>query len=367
MRLANSPTLAKARRLVFIADLVSYALCGKPYAEYTLASTSQLMDMRTGKWSKEIFKTLNLPIEIMPEVVSPGTVVGTLRSEVAKEIGCSRIPVIAVGSHDTASAVAAVPADPPKGEVSPRADEQTKWAYLSSGTWSVMGVETPKALVNDKTFEHDFTNEGGVEGTIRLLTNIMGMWPVQECRRQWQKEGERLTYTQLTEMAEKAEPFAATVDIDDGRFLAPGDMPGRINEFLAQTRQKEITNKGQMVRVLLECLAMKYRETLDGLEEVVGGVINRLHIVGGGSQNELLNQFTADATGKMVTAGPVEATAIGNILMQAKATGQIESVSQGRGLVRNSFELKQYRPKETEEWERQYKKTQIVTHKPTDE
>ncbi|MFH1370508.1 MAG: rhamnulokinase family protein [Planctomycetota bacterium] len=346
-RLANSPVLAKAKKLVFIADLVSYLLCGKSYAEYTLASSSQLMDMRTGKWSQEVFKKLNLPIEIMPEVVLPGTVVGTLTNEVAEEIGCTRIPVIAAGSHDTASAVVAVPAD-----------EQTEWAYLSSGTWSVMGVEILKAIVNEKTFEHQLTNEGGVEGTIRLLTNIMGMWPVQECKRQWQKEGEDLSYAQLTAMAEKAGAFAASVNINDGRFLAPGDMPRRINAYLAETKQQEIKDKGQMMRVLLESLALKYRETLNGLEEVVAKEIDVLHIVGGGSQNELLNQFAADATGKEVITGPVEATAIGNILMQALATGQIESVSQGRGLVRKAFALKQYQPKETAAWERQYKKTQ---------
>jgi sugar (pentulose or hexulose) kinase len=348
MRLTNSPVLAKAKRLVFIADLVSYELSGKAYAEYTLASTSQLMDMRTGKWSKEVFRKLNLPIEIMPKVVAPGSVVGTLTSEVAGEIGCNRIPVIAVGSHDTASAVVAVPAD-----------EQTKWAYLSSGTWSIVGVKTPKAIVNDKTFENQLTNEGGVEGTIRLLTNIMGMWPVQECRRQWQKEGDDLSYAQLTAMAEKAGAFAATVDVG-GRFLAPGDMPRRINEFLAEKGQKEIKDKGQMVRVLLECLALKYRRTVEQLEEVMDEKIERLHIVGGGSRNELLNQFAASATGKKVITGPVEATATGNILMQARATGQINSTAGGRRLVRESFELKQYQPRETAAWEKQYKKTQKV-------
>ena len=349
MRLTKSPVLAKAKQLLFIADLISYFLSGKLYTEYTLAGTSQLMDMRTGKWSKEVFRKLNLPIELMPEVLSPGTVVGTLTREVAREIGCDRIPVVAVGSHDTASAVVAVPAE-----------EQTKWAYLSSGTWSIVGVELSKAIVNDKTFENQLTNEGGVEGTIRLLTNIMGMWPVQECRRQWQKEGDDLSYGQLTAMAEKAAAFAAPLDVNDGRFLAPGDMPRRINEYLAEKGQKKIKDKGQIVRILLECLALKYRETLDGLEEVVAKKIDRLHIVGGGSQNELLNQFAASATGKQVITGPVEAAAIGNILMQARATGQINSTIHGRRLVRESFELKQYHPKETTAWERQYKKIQKV-------
>ena len=335
MRLANSPILAKAKRLIFIADLVSYFLADKPYAEYTLAGTSQLMDMRSGVWSRAIFQKLNLPIEIMPEVINPGTIVGTLTKNVAKEIGCGEIPVLAVGSHDTASAVAAVPAD-----------RKTKWAYLSSGTWSLMGVETPNAIVNDKTFAYPFTNEGGVEGTIRLLKNIMGLWLVQECKRQWQKEGEDLSYARLTELAEKAKSGQATINVDDSQFYAPGQMPARINKYLAATAQKPIDDKGQMVRVILENLARKYAETINQLEDVVAGGIDCLHIVGGGSQNKLLNQLTANATGKKVIAGPAEATAIGNILMQARATGQIQDLTQGRDLVRNSFTPKQYQPKD---------------------
>jgi len=333
MRLSNSPVLPKVKHLILTADLVSYFLSDKPYAEYTLASTSQLMDMRAGIWSKEIFEKLNLPIGIMPEIIKPATVVGTLTKKVSEEIGCGEIPVIAVGSHDTACAVAAVPAD-----------EKTNWAYLSSGTWSLMGVETPKAVINDKTFKCPFTNEGGVEGTIRLLKNIMGLWPLQECRRQWQKDGFDLSYSQLTAMAQKAKPSAATVNLDSAELLAPGDMPKRINEHLAKTGQKQISDKGQMVRVLLECLAMQYRKVMGLLEEVTGKKIDRLHIVGGGSQNELLNQLTADATARTITAGPVEATAIGNILLQAIATGQLTRLAQARRLVRNSFPLKQYRP-----------------------
>jgi sugar (pentulose or hexulose) kinase len=358
MRLADSPVLAKANRLLFIANLVSYFLSGNPCAEYSLASTSQLMDMRTGRWSQAIFEKMNLPMGIMPDVIGPGKVIGKLTKKVANEIGCGEIPIIAVGSHDTASAVAAVPASPDSHQASRGgpADEKTKWAYLSSGTWSVMGIETSKAIINDKTFAHQFTNEGGVEGTIRLLKNIMGLWLVQECRRQWQKDGEDLSYAQLTAMAQKARPFAATMNINTCEFLAPGDMPRRINEHLTQKGQQPIKNKGQMVRVLLECLALKYREEMDRLEEVVAKPLDCLHVVGGGSQNELLNQFTANAIGKKVIAGPAEATAIGNILMQARATGQIKRLADGRRLVRNSFPLKEYQPKETATWEKYYKK-----------
>ena len=333
MRLSNSPALKKAKRLIFMADLVSHFLSGKPYAEYTLAGTSQLMDMRTGKWSRAIFRKLNLPIEIMPEITQPGTVVGSLTKNITKEIGCTEIPVIAVGSHDTASAVAAVPAD-----------GKTNWAYLSSGTWSLMGVETKAPFINDKTFAYPFTNEGGVAGTIRLLKNIMGLWLLQECKKHWQKQGEDLSYDQLTELAKKAKPCLAAIEVDYNGFLAPGDMPGRINEYLRKTGQQTITDKGQMVRMILENLAGKFAETIKQLEDITGKPIDFLHIVGGGSQNLLLNQLTADATGKKVTAGPVEATAIGNILMQAKATGQIRDLAHARKIVRDSFTPKKHLP-----------------------
>jgi sugar (pentulose or hexulose) kinase len=229
MRLSGSPALAKANRLIFMADLVSYFLSGKPYAEYTLASTSQLMDMRRGAWSRTIFRKLNLPLDIMPEVVNPGTVIGKLTEKVAKEIGSPAIPVIASASHDTACAVAAVPAD-----------ENSRWAYLSSGTWSLIGVESQSAVINDKTFAYPFTNEGGVDSTIRLLKNIMGLWLLQECKKHWQKKGSDLSYDQLTAMASKAKSASASIDVDDSCFLAPGDMPARINQYLTSTRQNPI-------------------------------------------------------------------------------------------------------------------------------
>ena len=345
MRLADSDVLAKTKKLIFIGDLFSYYLCGIGFGEYTLASTSQLMDMRTGKWSQDIFDKLSLPIEIMPDIVMPGTVVGQLTKPIADELGCGQIPIIATGSHDTASAVVAVPG-------SPAAD----WAYLSSGTWSLMGVEVPEAIVNDKTFKFEFTNEGGVENTIRLLKNIMGLWLVQECKRQWERGGIELSYPELTDMAQEAEPFANHIEVDCSGFLAPGDMPKRINDYLAETGQETIEDKGQMIRTILEGLAFKYRLVLERIEEVIGKKVGCLHIVGGGMQNELLNQFAANATGKKVIAGPAEATATGNVLMQAKATGQINTLSEARQIVRNSFELKEYLPQDAPLWYKQYKK-----------
>jgi rhamnulokinase len=346
MHLNNSIALAKATNLIFIADLFSYFLSGRIFAEYSLASTSQFMDMRTSQWSKEIFDKLSLPMEIMPKIVQPGSVVGQLISKIGRELDCGPIPVIAIGSHDTASAVAAVPAV-----------SETNWAYLSSGTWSLMGVEVPKAIINDKTFKYEFTNEGGVENTIRLLKNIMGLWLTQECRRQWQREGTDLSYADLTAMAEKAEPFARHIDVDYSGFLAPGDMPKRINEYLIETGQKPINDKGLMIRSILENLALKYRSIMEAVEDVAGHKIDVLHIVGGGIQNELLCQFTANALGKKVITGPIEATASGNIIMQAIATGQIKSLVEARQIIRNSFELKEYQPQDTAFWKEQYEKS----------
>ncbi|MHC4563974.1 MAG: rhamnulokinase [Planctomycetota bacterium] len=344
MRETDAAALAKAHRLIFMADLFSYFLCGKAFGEYTLASTSQMMDMTTGQWSRPIFEALSLPMDIMPEIVMPGTVVGELTDAVAGEIGCAKVPVIATGSHDTASAVLGVPGS---GD---------NWAYLSSGTWSLMGVELPAAVVNDKTFEYEFTNEGGVENTIRLLKNIMGLWLVQECKRQWERQGDDLSYGQLTQMAAAAEPFFAHVDCDCSDFLAPGDMPARINKHLSDTGQKTTDDKGQMIRLVLESLALKYRSVLGALEDATGRTINVLHAVGGGIKNELLCQFAADAIGKKVVTGPIEATASGNVLIQARATGQVASLAEARQILRDSFELKEYTPQDQDRWGRQYRR-----------
>ncbi|MHC4517169.1 MAG: rhamnulokinase [Planctomycetota bacterium] len=348
MRLADSDVLAKTERLIFMADLFTYHLCGKALGEYTLASTSQMMDMTTGQWSGPIFEQLNLPKNIMPEIVMPGTVIGELTNEVAEEIGCAKIPVIAVGSHDTASAVLGVPGS------------GGNWAYLSSGTWSLMGVEIPKAIVNDKSFAYEFTNEGGVENTIRLLKNIMGLWLVQECKRQWQREGQDLSYGELTEMASQAKPFFGHIECDSSAFLAPGDMTSRINKHLSDTGQKPTDDKGQMIRLVLESLACKYRRTIEAIEDVTGETIDVLHIVGGGIQNELLCRFAANAIGRKVVTGPIEATASGNILMQAKATGLLQSIEEARQIVRNSFEMKEYQPQDVALWTQKYE--QYTSH-----
>lgn len=340
--LSNPELLKRAKTLLLMADLVSYYLCGKICAEFTLASTSGLMDMRTGQWSKQIFNHLSLPIEIMPEVVRSGTVLGKLNNELCRELGCEPINVIAVGSHDTASAVAAVPA------------KKDKWAFLSSGTWSLLGVEIPEVIINGQTFEYQFTNEGGIDGTIRLLKNIMGLWLVQECRRQWQNKGQELSYAQLTKMAQNAPAFAGYIDTSSPLFLSPGQMPNKMNDYLIQSGQAPIADKGTMIRVIFESLALNYTRVLEQIETLTGNPINCLHIVGGGIQNELLCQFTANATGKKILAGPVEATATGNILMQARARGQIDTIDTARKIVRNSFKPKEYLPQHTKLWENKY-------------
>jgi rhamnulokinase len=306
------------------------------------------MDMRMGRWSDAIFKKLSLPVEIMPRLVQPGTVVGKLKPALAKEFGCERIAVIATGSHDTADAVAAVPFK-----------EKTS-AYLSCGTWSLLGVETPRAMINDTTFKYDFTNEGGAANTIRLLKNVMGLWLVQTCRKQWQSEGTEFSYSQLTDMATFAKPFAAYVAPNHSDFLAPGDMPSRINKYLISTGQKAISDKGQMIRVILESLALNYRWGMEKLQDITGTKITTLHMVGGGIQNELLCQFAADAGGRKVIAGPIEATASGNIIMQAIATGQLAGLQQGRDIVRASFDVKEYTPRNTQQWDEQYEKVKNI-------
>jgi len=342
MRLRGDSILDKARKMTFIADLVSHSLCGRLYAEYTLASTSQMLDMRTGRWATSLLETLEIPPRILPEVVPPATPVGKSRDEIAEDLRSARLPIIATASHDTAAAVAAVPA------------AGGSWAYLSSGTWSLMGVESPEPVITDRTCELGFTNEGGVEGTIRLLKNIIGLWIVQECRRQWQREGKEFTYADLTSLAARAVPFAAILDPTSAEFLPPGDMPRRINEYLERTGQRPLREPGAMVRAILEGLALTYRKTLEEIECVTGRKIETLHIVGGGTQNELLNQFAADATNRRVLAGPVEATSLGNVLLQARALGRIRSLGTLRAIVRSSQPVREYLPRDPESWDRQY-------------
>ncbi len=332
--------LSKASKLLFMPDLFVYFLTGKIGAEYTIASTSQMTDMKTGRWSQKLLQALDLPENILPDIIQPATNIGTLKKQIVQELNCNQIPIIAVGSHDTASAVAAIPA----------IDGQS-WAYLSSGTWSLLGAEIPSPVINDASFKMEFTNEGGVEGSIRLLKNIMGLWLVQQCRSQWSKDGSNYDYAELTEMAAKAQPFTALIDTEYKDFLSPGNMPEKINQFLKSTRQQTIEDKGQMVRVILESLAVRYRRVLQMLEELLAKEVKVLHVVGGGSKNQLLNQLTADATGKRVIAGPVEATVVGNVVMQAVSSGHIDCIAAARQIIAASFDITEYTPHQTSSWQ----------------
>ncbi|TFG48005.1 MAG: rhamnulokinase [Candidatus Brocadiia bacterium] len=333
--------LAKARTLLFMPNLIMYYLTGRKYAEFTIASTSQMMDMRTGRWSDALLDTMELPKNILPEVIKPGGKAGVLKKALAEELGAGQIDVMAVGTHDTASAVAGVPASGDRD-----------WSYLSSGTWSLMGIEAADAIINRDSFKLLVTNEGGVENTFRVLKNIMGLWLVQQCRSHWASQGDELDYSVLTQLASQSRPLQGYIDPDYKEFLGPGQMPDKINAYLKMTGRKEIDDKGQMIRVILESLAARYHQVLRALEKLSGSTIEILHIVGGGGQNELHNQMTADATGKKVVSGPIEATVLGNAVVQAIGSGQIDSLQAGRKIIGNSFALKEYSPRKTARWQK---------------
>ncbi|HDR52138.1 MAG TPA: rhamnulokinase, partial [Mariniphaga anaerophila] len=272
------------------------------------------------------------------DIVQPGTMLGQILPEIREETGSASIPCVAVASHDTASAVASVPA---KGE---------NWAYLSSGTWSLLGIESPHPLVSEKTLEMNFTNEGGVEGTTRFLKNIMGMWLIQECKRIWDQEKE-ISWQEIVDLSNKAVPFKCLINPDDSAFLNPGNMPEAIQNFCRKTNQPIPETRGEIARCIYESLALKYKYTLKQIETITGTRVEKLHIIGGGANNELLNRFTANVTGIHVTAGPIEATAIGNIMMQAKALNVVGSLSEIREVVRNSFNMESFFPESGYDWE----------------
>ncbi len=335
------PALPLARRMLHMPDLFAWLMTGRDVSEYTIASTSQMLDARTRRWSEPLLKRLGIPTAMLPEILEPGTVIGPMLGWLADETGLTDVPVIASASHDTGSAVASVPAQPDRDD----------WCYISSGTWSLMGVELDTPRITPSVLEHNFTNEGGVAGTIRFLKNIAGLYLVQQCRAAWQLAGEDLDYDEITELAGAAEPFTALINPDDSAFLGIGQMPERIADYCKRTGQTPPDNKGALIRCILESLALRYRWVLDRLEELTDREIRTIHIVGGGTQNRLLSQLTADASGRTVVAGPVEATALGNVMMQAIATGQLSSVDAGRQAIRDSFELETFTPSGPPGWD----------------
>ena len=321
-----------AKRILFMTDLLSYLLTRGKVCEYTIASTSGLMNPRTQKFESSLMDAVGLKDDQIPDRVQPGEVIGKLRFSIAKETGLGEVPVVAVAGHDTASAIVAVPAT----------DEH--FAYLSSGTWSLMGIEVPEPIINEQSARLNFTNEGGIEGTTRFLKNITGMWLVEQCRKKWMAQGKDYSYAEMMAMAQSAKDYRGRINPDDPRFANPKDMEAEIKNALADKSHAAPTNDAEMLSCIYHSLAERYKEVLDMLQEVAPFQIEKLHVIGGGSANDLLNQWTADAIGIPVVAGPTEATAIGNLLVQAKAAGFVKDRWEMRRIIANIFEMKTFIP-----------------------
>jgi rhamnulokinase len=349
MRLQNSPLLENAATLLSVPNLFNFWLTGSIGAEFTHATTTQCYDPRQRDWAWPLLSKLDIPTHIFPRLIQPGENLGNVLSSVAAEVGLpGALPVIAVATHDTGSAVAAVPA------------QNERFAWISSGTWSIVGGEVGQAVINEAALAFNFTNEGGVNDTFRFSKNVAGLWIVQECRRDWLRQGQEHSYTELTAQAAQAAPLHSLIDPDHAVFSKPSepgdDMPSRVRDFCLRTGQPVPESKGALVRCVLESLALKYRWVLERTEEILGYQLSPLHIVGGGTQNKLLSQFTADATGRLVVAGPVEATALGNVIVQMMALGQVGSLAQGRDLIRRSFEVENFDPRPSSQWAAAYEK-----------
>ena len=339
----NSSLLEITDKILLTPDALNYLFSGVAKTEYSIASTTQMMVPGKNEWQNSIIKQAGISKDILTEIVSPGTKIGTITKDVAQETGSQQIPVVAVAGHDTASAIASVPA------------ENENFAYISSGTWSLFGIESDKPLISEKTQAMNFTNEGGVEGTTRFLKNIMGMWLIQECNKAWKSE-KNYSWDEMVQLAKGAKPFKYIIDTDDNSFLNPQNMPEAIVAFCNKTGQGTPSSHAEIIRCVYDSLAIKYRHTLGQIKSASDKTIDKIHIIGGGANNHFLNQLTADATGLAVVAGPTEATATGNILMQAKALGVISSLDEIRQLVRNSFETIDFNPNPELNWDEAYQK-----------
>jgi len=351
MQREGSPLLPQAESFLMMPDLFHWLMTGIKTNEFTNATTTQFLDPQTGDWARDLLTRFNLPTHMLGPVTPPGTNLGKLREEVAAATGLSRVDVILPGTHDTASAVLAVPS-------SGSPSKNPAWCYISSGTWSLMGAEIPEPVINDACQQLNFTNEGGVGHTIRLLKNIAGLWLVQECRRIWSQQGRDYNWTGLTQLAAAEPPLLSIVDPDDPTFVAPRDMPQTIRDFCHRTSQVVPDSDGAVIRCVSESLALRYRLVLQWLEQLTGGQIQTIHIVGGGTQNRQLCQMAADACARPVVAGPVEATAIGNLMMQAIAAGDVESIEAARDIVRRSFDVQRYEPRNCWLWDEPFARLQ---------
>jgi rhamnulokinase len=339
MRHTKDPSLEVAAKLLNMPDMFNFWLTGEKASEFTIASTTQCYNPVEKRWADELLAALELPRHIFQNTIQPGTVLGPVLPWVAEDASSGRVPVVAVGGHDTASAVAAVPT------------ENDDFIYISSGTWSLIGIEASQSIISAASLDYNLTNEGGVGGKIRFLKNLMGMWLLQESRREWARAGQNYSYDELTQLAADAPALQSLIYPGDEAFLPPGNMVERIQCSCQKTGQSAPKSVGEVVRCILESLALEYRWNVEKLRELSGKSLPTIHIIGGGSRNRLLNQFTADATGCMVVAGPVEATAIGNIIVQAAALGQVGSLAEGRALVRKSFDVAVFEPRERQPWD----------------
>ncbi len=337
--------LQAAEKLVTIPDLFNFWLTGVAACEFTNATTLQFYSLREHDWARQLLTRLGIPTHFLTDLIPPGTELGVLRSDVANRAGMKAVPVIAPACHDTASAVSAIA-------------RASRSAFISSGTWSLLGTEVREPIINKQAQELNFTNEGGVCGTLCLLKNITGLWLLQRCRQDWQQLGHNYNYAALTEMAARSQPFSCLVDPDHPLFLHPENMSEAIAEFCSQTSQPAPKDPGTTTRAILESLAFKYRWVIDRLEMLTGRTFEEIHIVGGGARNEILNQFTAEATGRCVAAGPVEATALGNIGMQILASRTVGDIEQVRDLIAQSFATRVHMPREQTKWEQNYPRFQ---------
>ena len=336
----DTPALLKAaERLVMIPDLVHYWLTGNAVCEFTNATTTQLVNPATRTWATELMRRLELPTHLVAEIVEPGTQVGTLLPSISRNSALSATRVIAPATHDTGSAVAAISA-------------RDGTAFLSSGTWSLLGTELDAPVISPEALRHNFTNEGGVNGTTRLLKNVMGLWMLQCCRQSWTAQGQSCDHLELMELAAREDSFRCLVDPDHASFLRPSDMPAAIDQFCAKTHQPSPKSVGGYVRAILESLAFKYRLVLHNLEQLIGRRIHQIRVIGGGSKNRLLNQMTADATGRKLLAGPAEATALGNVAIQILATGGASSLKEVRQIIDRSYPVEGFEPLDTVKWDR---------------
>jgi len=349
MRLSGSPLLDVAESLLMMPDLFHWLMTGRKCNEFTDATTTQFYNPVEGGWATDLLEELGLPAGILGEITPPGTRLGRLRPEVAAATGLTGAEVVLPGTHDTASAVMAVPAAGPAGG-------RPDWCYISLGTWALMGIESPGPVVNEKVRQLNFTNEGGVGGTIRLLKNICGLWLVQQCRQVWNQAGRKWDWEDLNKLSASAEPLVSFIDPDAADFLAPKDMPEAIRDFARRTGQTVPSDEGAVLRCALDSLAMKFRHVLAMCEELAGGQIQTIHIVGGGTRNRQLCQAAADACGRRVVAGPIEATATGNLMMQAVAAGDVGGISEARAVIGDSFPVVEYEPRATAAWDDAYER-----------